>query len=139
MSTTNIKENEANNANQTFQTFASGDVPQNAGQANPMMGMGYYQMMGRMNPMGPIGQMPAGMMGYGPQNFMYVDDSMKEFAISTGAIIRQEIEMHEAVSGCETQNIYQVFVQSPMGLKYCFKCNERSGCCAVDSQMIVEV
>ena len=139
MSTTDIKGNEANNTNQTFQTLNSGEAPQLAAQVNPMMGMGYNPMMGGMGPMGPMGpmggmnpmgQMPAMMMGYGPQNFMYVDDPMKELAVSTGAIIRQEIEMYEAISGCETQNKYQVFIQSPMGLKYCFKCNERSGCCA---------
>ena len=68
--------------------------------------------------------------GYGPQMFMYCEDPMKELAQSTGAIIRQEIEMVEAYTGCETQNRYQVFIQSPMGLKYAFKCNERSGCCS---------
>ena len=133
MKKTNQKENEANNTNQTLQTSVSGEAPQHAGKANPMMGMGYYPMMGGVNPMGPMGPMgpmAAGMMGYGPQNFLYVDDPMKELAISTGAIIRQEIEMLEYVTGCETQNKYQVFIQSPMGLKYCFKCNERSGCCA---------
>lgn len=139
MSTTDIKGNEVNNTNQTLQTLNSGEAPQLAAQVNPMMGMGYNPMMGGMGPMGPMGPMggmnpmgpmPAMMMGYGPQNFMYVDDPMKELAVSTGAIIRQEIEMYEAISGCETQNKYQVFIQSPMGLKYCFKCNERSGCCA---------
>ena len=44
-----------------------------------------------------MGQKPAGIMGYRPLNFMYFDDPMKELAISTGPIIRQEIEMYEAV------------------------------------------
>ena len=84
-----------------------------------------------MNPMGMGMGMP-GMMPYmyGPQNFMYCEDPMKELAQCTGAIIRQEIEMFEVVTGCETQNRYQVFIQSPMGLKYAFKCSERSGCCS---------
>lgn len=94
----------------------------------PMNGMGGMTPMGPMGPMGGMGYMP-GMMGYGPQNFMYCEDPMKDLAISTGAIIRQQIEMFEAYSGCETQNRYQVFIQSPMGLKYAFQCNERSGCC----------
>ncbi len=132
----NQKEIDANNTNQTLQTMGSGDPNQVSGPINPMMGMGYNPMMNGMNPnvpmggMGPMGAMPNMMMGYGPHNFMYVEDPMKELAISTGAIIRQQIEMLEAVSGCETQNKYQVFVQSPMGLKYCFQCNERSGCCS---------
>ena len=79
-------------------------------------------MQGNMPGMSPY--------GYGPQMFIYCEDPMKELAQSTGAIIRQEIELLEAYSGCETQNRYQVFIQSPMGLKYAFKCNERSGCCS---------
>ena len=69
MTTKNLNENEVNevnNTNQTLQTTASGEAPKLAGQANPMMGMGYYPMMGGMNPMGPMGPMAAGMMGYGP-------------------------------------------------------------------------
>lgn len=99
----------------------------------PMMGPGMMGpgMMGpgMMNPgmMGP-GMMP-GMMGYGPNAFLYIEDPMEELKNCTGAIIRQEIEMFEVISGCETQNRYHVFLQSKMGLKYAFKCIERSGCC----------
>jgi len=70
-----------------------------------------------------------GMMGYA-QNFVYVQDPMKELASSNGAIIRQQVEMFEAISGCETQNRYHVFLQTPMGLKAAFKCYEKSGCCS---------
>lgn len=77
-------------------------------------------------PMGPY--MPGLMNAY--QNFIYFQDPMTELAQSTGAIIRQQVELLEAVTGCETQNRYHVFLQSPMGLKYAFKCNERSGGCA---------
>jgi hypothetical protein len=96
---------------------------------NPMMmGMNMNpMMMGPMNPM--MGGMP-GMMGFGPASFQYCDEPMKELAQCTGAIIRQQIEMFEVITGCETQNRYQVFIQSPMGLKYAFQCNERSGCCS---------
>ena len=95
---------------------------------NPMMMN--PMMMNPMN-MGMAPGMPGVFpYGYGPQNFIYCDDPMKELAECTGAIIRQEIEMFEVFSGCETQNRYQVFVQSRMGLKYAFKCIERSGCCA---------
>ena len=92
-------------------------------QMNPMMN-------GSMNPM--IGQMgyTQGMMGYGPNSFQYCEDPMKELSICTGAIIKQEIEMLEVYSGCETQNRYQVLIQSPMGIKFAFQCNEKSGCCS---------
>ena len=65
-----------------------------------------------------------------PQNFIYFQDPMTEIAQSSGAIIRQQVELLEAVTGCETQNRYHVFLQTPMGLKYAFKCNERSVGCA---------
>ena len=93
---------------------------------NPMM-MG---QMGMPPMMGPMGQYPNGMMGFGPLNFQYCKDPMEELSQCNGAIIRQEIEMFEAISGCETQNKYQVFIQSPMGIKFAFQCNERSGCCS---------
>ena len=106
--------------------------PMMNGQMNPMMNVQMNPMMnGQMNPMmnGQMGYIP-GMMGYGPNNFQYCEDPMRELSMSTGAIIRQEIEMFEVYSGCETQNRYQVFIQSPMGIKYAFQCNEKSGCCS---------
>ena len=116
----------------TGQAYNPGMVP--GAMPGMMPGATPGMMPGVMPGMMP-GVMP-GMMqgmapnGYGPQMFMYCEDPMKELAQSTGAIIRQEIEMVEAYTGCETQNRYQVFIQSPMGLKYAFKCNERSGCCS---------
>ena len=86
-------------------------------------------MMPGMEPRMMPGMMP-GMMGYGPQAFTYIEDPMVELAQCVGAIIRQELEMFEIISGCETQNRYHVFLQSNKGLKYAFKCIERSGCCA---------
>ena len=77
--------------------------------------------------------MPMGPMPYlinSPQNFVYFMDPMTELSQSSGAIIRQQVEMLEVVTGCETQNRYHVFIETPMGLKYAFKCNERSGGCA---------
>ena len=73
--------------------------------------------------------MPANLINT-PQNFIYFQDPMTELAQSTGAIIRQQIELMEVMTGCETQNRYHVFLQTPMGLKYAFKCNERSEGCA---------
>ena len=86
-------------------------------------------MPGMMGPGMMPGMMGPGMMGYGPQNFVYIEDPMAELAQCTGAIIRQDVEMLEVITGCETQNRYNVFLQSNMGLKYAFSCRERSGCC----------
>lgn len=66
----------------------------------------------------------------GPQNFVFIQDPLTELSQCSGAIIRQEVEILEALTGCETQNRYHVFLQSPMGLKYAFKCSERSNGCA---------
>ena len=79
-------------------------------------------------PMG-MDYMPPNMIN-GPQNFVFIEDPLTELAQSSGAIIRQDIELLEILTGCETQNRYHVFLQSPMGLKYAFKCNERSDTCA---------
>lgn len=87
-------------------------------------------MPGMMPGMVP-GMMPGpGMMGYGPQQYTYVTDPMAELTQSSGALIQQDLEMFEIISGCETQNRYRVFLQTTMGLKYAFKCIERSGCCS---------
>lgn len=80
----------------------------------PMMGMGY---------------MPPNLMNT-PNNFVFFNDPMTELANSSGAVIRQEPEILEAVTGCEMQNRYHVFLETMEGLKYAFKCNERSGSCA---------
>ena len=61
-----------------------------------------------------------------PQNFVYFLDPFTELSQCSGAIIRQQVEYLEAITGCETQNRYHVFLLTPMGLKYAFKCNERS-------------
>ena len=76
-----------------------------------------------------MGYMPTDLIN-GPQNFVFIQDPLTELSQCTGAIIRQQVEMLEVLTGCETQNRYHVFLQSPMGLKYAFKCSERSGSCA---------
>lgn len=86
-------------------------------------------------PMG-MGFMPQNLIA-GPQHFVFFEDPLSELAQSTGAIIRQQIEFFEALTGCETENRYDVFLRTPMGLKYAFKCNEWSNscyrcCCAPD-------
>ena len=80
-------------------------------------------------PMMPYGYAPVNLI-QGPQNFVYIEDPLTELSQCSGAIIRQQIEYLEVLTGCETQNRYHVFLQSPLGLKYAFKCSERSTCCA---------
>lgn len=63
------------------------------------------------------------------KNLIYCEDPIKELALSTGALIRKEIEKLEVVSGCETQNQYYVLIQSGVGLKMIFKCIESIGLC----------
>lgn len=77
----------------------------------------------------PMAYMPPTLIN-GPQNFVYIPDPMAELAASSGAVICQQVDMFQAMTGCQTQNRYHVFLQTPMGLKYAFKCSERSGCCA---------
>lgn len=84
-----------------------------------------------MAPMGPMVPPPyTGPMIDTPQNFVYIQDPFTEIAQSYGAIIRQQPSLLEAVTGCVTQNRFHVFLQTPYGTKYAFKCNERSETCA---------
>lgn len=123
----NVPPTGAEQQNTTQNTTGQGMMPGYGMGPGMMQGYGMVPGYG----MAPQGMIP-GMSPYvyGPQMFNYCEDPMKELAQATGAIIRQEIELAEVYTGCETQNRYQVFIQSPMGLKYAFKCNERSGCCS---------
>ena len=67
---------------------------------------------------------------FGGMQFVYVEDPMLELATCPSLLIRQEPEFFEALTGCETPNIYHVFGNTAMGFKYLFKCLERSNCCA---------
>ena len=62
-------------------------------------------------------------------NIVFVKDPMSELNNCTGVIIRQQPELFEAITGCETANRYHVYGQTPQGLKYLFKCMERSDFC----------
>ena len=84
-----------------------------------------------MAPMGPVMVPPyAGPMINSPQNFVYIQDPFIEIAQSRTAIVRQEPALLERLTGCVTRNHYHVFLSTPYGLKYAFKCNEQSGGCA---------
>lgn len=119
MSTENINFNDHNNINQTVQTMASGDSSQIENKSNPMEGMGYYPMKG---------------IELNPKNSMRSsmnEDPMKNLVLSTGAIIEQEIGMFGVAPALK----YKVFIQSPMGFKYCFNCSYSNGCCS--SELII--
>jgi len=50
-----------------------------------------------------------------------------------GLFIKQKFELLEAITGCETENKYEVFAADKDGDKkkklILFKCKEKSGCC----------
>ena len=63
--------------------------------------------------------------------YTFVKDPLTELSSSTGALINQEPAYLESDGKCSSANVYHVFIQSPSaGLKYAFKCNEISSCCA---------
>ena len=83
-----------------------------AGFQNPQMGQPYPQQGGY----------------FIPSQFVYVPDAMAELANCTGVEVKQQVELFEAMTGCETANRYHVFGQTPLGQKYLFKCKENSNC-----------
>lgn len=92
------------------------------GTNEPMRQIPYPQM----SPMAP--QYPQ--QGYfQPMQFVYVPDPIAELANCTGVIIRQEPELFEAITSCESANRYHVFGHSQFGEKYLFKCKENSNWC----------
>lgn len=70
-----------------------------------------------------------GMPQFAGLQYAYVQDPLTELESCTGVIIRQQPEFFEAIVGCETPNRYHIFGQSPQGMKYLFKCMERSDFC----------
>ena len=82
----------------------------------------------QVQPIQPIqvGQ-PLTMFGF---QYVFVQDPMIELANSIKAVIHQQVEIFEMISGCETANRYHVFVQNAQGMsQYLFKCKEESGWC----------
>ena len=76
--------------------------------------MGYPQQKGYPQQIGGI-------------QYIYVQDPMTELESIPSVLIKQEPEIFEAITGCETPNRYHVLGQTPQGLKYLFKCKENSG------------
>lgn len=61
--------------------------------------------------------------------YTYSQDPLTQLSVGTGAVIRQEADFLGATTGCDKPAKYHVYVQTPMGLRYFFKCNEISTCC----------
>jgi hypothetical protein len=110
-------------------------------QGQPMMMQGQPMMM---NP--GMGAMPQGMM-MNPQsksllinisfivmmfmNMGFAPDPMAVLAEAKSAIVKQQIELLEILTGCETKNRYHVYITTHSGqFVYLFKCKEESDCCA---------
>ena len=103
------------------------------GYVQPMAVGGYspspYQGQGYANQ--PLPQAGAvAPPSFGGIQYVYVPDPMAELAMSTGVLIKQQIQFLEQVTGCESPNRYYVFSQSPQGgMKLLFKCKEYSEWC----------
>lgn len=57
-------------------------------------------------------------------------DPMVLLAESQVCYVKQQVCMMELVSGCDTQNVYDVYSRNSKGqIVFLFKCKEKSGCC----------
>ena len=100
----------------------------------PMMNQ--QPIMGQPGQIGQIGQpgqpgLPGQPMPvYVDLKFTFVQDPISELAMSYRATIRQQPEVTELLTGCESENRYHVFISLVNGMeKYLFKCKEQSTCC----------
>ena len=64
---------------------------------------------------------------FGGIQYIYVQDPMTELESIPSVLIKQQPELFEALTGCETPNRYDVLGQTPQGLKFLFRCEENSG------------
>lgn len=118
------------------QGYSSGQAqvyPPQQGYVSPQIPM--QPQVGYMPPQVPVQQIPQPiqvgqpLVMFGVQ-YVFVQDPMIELANSIKAVIHQQVEIFEMISGCETANRYHVFVQNAQGMsQYLFKCKEESGWC----------
>ena len=97
--------------------------PYNLGSNIPMTPVAQPQIQGM------VGISPGQIVVQGGIQMAVVQDPLSELESCTGVTIRQQPEFLEAIFGCETANRYHVYGQTPQGLKYLFKCQEKSGWC----------
>ena len=106
-----------------------GQYPPQYGQQAPPPGYNPPQVAPPIY-QGPPTAQPVGVPPGGAVQYVYVSNPLEELAISTGVLIRQQVQIIEQITGCESPNRYFVFSQSPQGgMKLLFKCKEYSGCC----------
>ncbi len=93
-------------------------------------------MTGQYQPQPGIVQQPMmaqptmGIPVFGNLQYTFTQDPLNELAMSYKATIRQQPELMEILTGCETENRYHVFITLANGMeKYLFKCKEDSTCC----------
>ena len=86
------------------------------------------QRMGMM-PRKPIPQQPvAGAQPqFGGMTYVFTPNPLADLHNINSALIKQQPEYLEAITGCETPNRYHVFGLTQSGYTYLFKCSERSG------------
>lgn len=60
----------------------------------------------------------------------FIADPLAELAQCTGAIVRQQPDYMSEATSCDRPAQFHVYVQTPYGIKYLFKCNEISSGCA---------
>ena len=96
-------------------------------------------MMVQQQPM-MVQQPMVGVPIFGNLQYTFTQDPLNELSMSFRATIRQQPELMEILTGCETENRYHVFITLANGMeKYLFKCKEESTCfqrqcCPADSR-----
>ena len=75
----------------------------------------------------PIPQQPPAQPQFAGIQYVFTVNPLADLNSISSALIRQQPEYLEAITGCETPNRYHVFGLTQSGYTYLFKCSERSG------------
>ena len=102
--------------------------PYNMGSNVPIPAATGYVGQPMATPVVP-GQAVPGAITFGRIQCVLVADPMAELNNCTSVIIKQQPELLEAMTGCETANRYHVLGNVAGYFKYLFKCVERSSFC----------
>lgn len=65
-----------------------------------------------------------------PEKPIVLDQPLQELANVDCALIDEEMDLLEVMTGCETKNKYRVTIPGQSGTKDLFLCEESSGCCS---------
>ena len=91
-------------------------------QSNQPMNIPNQNIVYLQRQMNPANQM------FGGIQYVFVTDPLIELNNCSGVLIKQQPELLEIITGCETPNRYHIFGQTNNGYIYLFKCLEKSGC-----------